>query len=84
MKGVDSSQGKKRPEPAHRSSKTAEDGHRRNTRPGHFPHSNAFRISNLLHWPQILVKPIQRFLDEFIARKIVAGVVEKMFFLVVA
>src|SRR6266513_230429 len=36
------------------------------------------RPSNL---SQVLVKPIQGFLDELVARKIVAGVVEKMFFL---
>ncbi len=39
------------------------------------------RPSNL---SQVQVKPIQGFLDELVARKIVAGVVEKMFFLVVA
>ena len=42
------------------------------------------RPSNLLYWSQVLVKPIQGFLDEPVARKIVAGVVERMLFLVVA
>ncbi len=39
------------------------------------------RPSNL---SQVLVKPIQGFLDELVARKIVAGVAEKIFFLVAA
>jgi hypothetical protein len=34
----------------------------------------------LLNWPPILVKPMQGFLDEFVAREIVAGVIENMFF----
>jgi hypothetical protein len=38
----------------------------------------------LPHRPEILVKPIQRFLDELVAREVVAGVVEQVLFLVVA
>src|ERR1700693_6180410 len=42
------------------------------------------RFTNLLCRPQVLLKPIQRFLDEIVARKIVTGVIKEMSFLVVA
>jgi hypothetical protein len=40
--------------------------------------------TGLLNWTQVLIEPMQGFFDELVAREIVAGVVENMFFLIAA
>jgi hypothetical protein len=37
---------------------------------------------NLVHRPQILIQPVQRFLDKFAAWDVVTGVVKQVFFLI--
>jgi hypothetical protein len=39
-------------------------------------------VANLVQWSQILIQPIQYFLDEFIARNVVTRFVEHAFLLV--
>ena len=36
----------------------------------------------LVHRPQILIQPVQAFLDQFVARDVVAGFVEQVFLLI--
>src|ERR1700751_1979334 len=38
----------------------------------------------LLRWPEVLVEPIQGFLDQLVARDVVPGVIDQMLFLILA